>query len=578
MVNFFSIRDSQNLSLRKPPLSSLGKGHLLSVLLISTVSSSLAAVPAPIVTPAVDTDSAAVPTWGTPRFSVDGGVTRVVFDLPNGVKYVLVPEGHRLRLSLRGTNLPAPQVTSLGQSGLRYMVDATGASLVTSYPLTTAEGWRARETVVASGGRVLIVDVGPTVLGGASGLPAQAGAALSTTSSGSLASSTPDPFAPHPVLEDGRQANVVSAGGQVSDLTPTKVAPAPALPVVAGEQPSGLSGVIPGTPGRGEKLGRPRIGINPGMTRVVLDLPAGTSYRLQPGREFIIDLNGPVTTVDGLQKVSPEVLAWQATPTPQGSRLTIQTNKPTRESGGWRGLILPAAEGKPARLVLDFSPAFANTAPLAASEKKIAAVLPRRVRTTGLALLGAASYARPVVLLDPGHGGIDPGAVGLVTEKIVTLDVALRVRRLLQEAGVDVVMTRDRDTQLHLEKSTDLNMRSEMARGKQLFVSIHANSTPPANVLRGYGIETWWNPNHPQSIKLASLIQREVIAQTSAFDRGIKSNQSLGVLRRNPAPAVLIEMGFTSHPVDGVNLQDTDYLDRVTLGIAQGIRALLVGE
>lgn len=122
-------------------------------------------------------------------------------------------------------------------------------------------------------------------------------------------------------------------------------------------------------------------------------------------------------------------------------------------------------------------------------------------------------------------------------------------------------------------------MRSDLARGTQLFVSIHANATPPANVVRGYGVETWWNPNHAKSRQLAQTVQDEVVGITGAFDRGIKNTQLLGVLRRNPVPAILIETGFTSHPVDGLNLKvkDENDLERVAVGIARGIHRMLTG-
>ena len=184
---------------------------------------------------------------------------------------------------------------------------------------------------------------------------------------------------------------------------------------------------------------------------------------------------------------------------------------------------------------------------------------------------------KPRVVIDPGHGGIDPGAVGAVVEKEVNLAVGLRVRDYLKAAGVDVVMTRDTDTQLSKDKNTDLNMRAALGTpGTQLYVSIHVNAMAPANVLRGYGIETWWNPNHPLSQNLAALLQRNTIQTTAAFDQGLKNSRSLAVLRNSRIPAALIEVGFTSHPVDGLNLKDENYLDRLALGIANGIRDALI--
>lgn len=102
------------------------------------------------------------------------------------------------------------------------------------------------------------------------------------------------------------------------------------------------------------------------------------------------------------------------------------------------------------------------------------------------------------------------------------------------------------------------------------------NALDASAALRGYGIETWWNPNHARSSALAALLQTQMVQQTGAFDKGLKNTQSLSVLRNSRVPAALVEIGFASHPVDGQNLQDSNYLDRVALGIAQGIREALV--
>ncbi|MFC6749760.1 N-acetylmuramoyl-L-alanine amidase family protein [Deinococcus aquaticus] len=102
------------------------------------------------------------------------------------------------------------------------------------------------------------------------------------------------------------------------------------------------------------------------------------------------------------------------------------------------------------------------------------------------------------------------------------------------------------------------------------------NALEARSALKGYGVETWWNPNHPNSSALASLLQRNMVEQTGAFSKGLKNNQSLSVLRNSRIPAALVEIGFASHPVDGQNLKDSNYLDRVALGIAQGVREALV--
>jgi N-acetylmuramoyl-L-alanine amidase len=108
-----------------------------------------------------------------------------------------------------------------------------------------------------------------------------------------------------------------------------------------------------------------------------------------------------------------------------------------------------------------------------------------------------------------------------------------------------------------------------------MFVSIHVNSTEASSALAGYGIETWWNNNNPNSLPLAQSIQQDAIGATAAYSRGVKNVHTLAVLRQSRIPAALVEIGYTSHPVDGLNLKDSNYLDRVAFGVASGIRDAL---
>ena len=308
---------------------------------------------------------------------------------------------------------------------------------------------------------------------------------------------------------------------------------------------------------------------------MVLDLPPGTGFRVTPlPLGLRIDLSGVnVSQLASLPDLTPELRAWSFAPNLTGVSLTLLTAFPVTLRSGWRNVLLPAGgSGQLARLALDLSPALADTTPMAA----LALAPLRSSRSTMLAFSGTPN--RPKVVLDPGHGGSDPGAVGQVVEKEVTLAVARRVRADLNSAGIDVIMTRDADTNLAASKNTDLKMRADLGTGvAQLFVSIHVNSMEANAALRGYGIETWWNPNHPNSRALALSLQQDAVAATAAYSRGLYNTQSLAVLRQSRIPAALIEIGYTSHPVDGLNLKDSNYLDRVAYGVASGIRDALQG-
>ena len=546
--------------------------------------------------------------FGQPRFGGTGGSTRVVFDLQAGVTYTLTPTFTGLRIDVQGARV-LPSVTARTGSVSEYRAGGGQVTLITPFPLSMTEGWRASEATLATGTRVLILEFGAALSGGASEAlrgVVRAAAAPSTPEAQAaldaplvVASSTPSVAAPVRPTAVATPAPAIAAspasgtatriaqdlvdsappGDSVAPARPgTALPPAPALPSANASQPSDLTGQVAGRLVPGAVLGAPRIGKNPGQTRVVLDLPPGSSYRIVPGSAGLrLELTGVDTTVQAQSSVSPELRSWRYERTLGGVAVTFETGTPTGARSGWRAQLLSPASGDRSRLVIDLSPALADLTPLLPAQRVIAAVPPVPA-TSGLAILALTpSYVKPRVVIDPGHGGRDPGAVGSVIEKEVTLNVALRVRDLLSAAGVDVVLTRDTDRQLHATKSVDLQQRAATGTpGTQLFVSIHVNAMEARAALRGYGVETWWNPNHPQSAALAGLLQRNMVAVTGAFSQGLKNSQSLSVLRNSRVPAALVEIGFASHPVDGLNLKDANYLDRIAVGLAQGIREALV--
>jgi N-acetylmuramoyl-L-alanine amidase len=422
---------------------------------------------------------------------------------------------------------------------------------------------------------VLIVEFGPTLSGGASSsLRALVRSTPGVTSTAAnTALNAPIPASPN----NAPLADQLPPGDTVRAATPPP--PAPALPGQDSAKPSALAGRATGSAPTGETLAAPRVGKNPGLTRLVLDLPPGTTYRLIPGGVGLrVELSGVSADAMSGQNISPEVRGWRYEPAPGGVTVTLLTGTALTERSGWRAQLVPPLEGsRLSRLAIDLSPALADLTPLSARERTLAAVPPLPVSRGTAILAFSASLVQPRVVLDPGHGGRDPGAVGAVTEKQVTLDVALRVRDLLRAAGVDAVLTRDSDRSLSDSKAADLSLRAGMGTpGTQLFVSIHVNALEAQTALRGYGIETWWNTNHPLSGSLAALLQKNMVETAGAFPRGLRNNRSLAVLRGSRVPAALVEIGYVSHPVDGLNLQDGNYLDRVALGVAQGIREALV--
>ena len=171
------------------------------------------------------------------------------------------------------------------------------------------------------------------------------------------------------------------------------------------------------------------------------------------------------------------------------------------------------------------------------------------------------------VVLDPGHGGKDPGAIGPtgLMEKHVTLDVALRLRRLLVEDGIRVIMTRETDVFIEL---TD-RPRIGRERGGTAFVSIHANANAQTTV---NGSETYYLS--PVSLSLAQMIQDEITRALGLPSRGIKTANFL-VLRENAVPTVLVEVAFISHPQEEARLREDAFRERIAAAVARGITRFL---
>lgn len=175
------------------------------------------------------------------------------------------------------------------------------------------------------------------------------------------------------------------------------------------------------------------------------------------------------------------------------------------------------------------------------------------------------------VVLDPGHGGEDPGAVvDEILEKDINLSVTLMVRDILAaQEGIEVSMTRDQDT------FPSLTDRAEFANNKKadLFVSIHANTLDDESYA---GLITFYHSNKKSSKKLAEVIQNKTVESSGAINRGVRSEDYV-VLRETDMPAVLVETGFMTCQEELLRLIDPNYQAKLAQGIADGILFVLEG-
>jgi N-acetylmuramoyl-L-alanine amidase len=414
------------------------------------------------------------------------------------------------------------------------------------------------------------------------------------------------------------------------------------------------------------QAGGPRVLQEPGFTRVVLEMdamPVINEVRLE-SRGLKVTVQGMLgeSTLEGAPDTS-ELIAWRLEPNGESGTISLKTTFPLELDRGYHVFALPASDGLGDRLVIDLGPEIglelaAPVSPSAPSLNPVAATKPassapgkttpsKPVSSTSTQTKPASSKPAsskpasskpvsrptdqpgitltasrippkriPTVVIDPGHGGIDPGMTGYVREKTVTLSISLKLRALLQKAGIKVVMSRTGDYawqgQRGCNKACDLKKRADLAStDRNVFVSVHVNAGG------GYGIDTYIfgeplgaealrqaerengggalgreltrqardtarslvndqlaQDNLKLSSTLAYSVQRNLIAQTGARNLGVKAN-AWAVIRQARIPAILAEVGFGDHAVEGKNLASNSYQNKLALGLSKGIRAFL---
>ena len=194
--------------------------------------------------------------------------------------------------------------------------------------------------------------------------------------------------------------------------------------------------------------------------------------------------------------------------------------------------------------------------------------VPSEISTVNLESRGAKSRGYYKVFIDAGHGGTDPGALGYgYRESDLNLQVAKKVESKLKSKGIDVKMSRNSDIFYSLSE------RAEMANdyGADAFVSIHQNS---AEAKSANGIETYYNRKKEEDRPLSNDIQKQVISQTGANNRGVK-NAEFTVLVKSKMISALVECGFITNESEVKKLSDPSYQDKLATGIADGIEEYL---
>ncbi|MBM0742792.1 N-acetylmuramoyl-L-alanine amidase [Phormidium sp. CLA17] len=169
------------------------------------------------------------------------------------------------------------------------------------------------------------------------------------------------------------------------------------------------------------------------------------------------------------------------------------------------------------------------------------------------------------VVIDPGHGGGDPGAIGIggLQEKEITLSVSQQVVALLKQKGVNAVLTRSGDQEVELAPRVDF---AEQANA-DVFVSIHANSFT-ASRTDVSGIETYYSSS--DGLSLARTIQTNLLQELGARDRGVKQ-ANFYVIKYTDMPAALVEIGFVTGAEDAARLASATGRTKIAQAIARAI-------
>lgn len=177
-----------------------------------------------------------------------------------------------------------------------------------------------------------------------------------------------------------------------------------------------------------------------------------------------------------------------------------------------------------------------------------------------------------VVCIDCGHGGSDPGATGFgIRECDIALIVGKIIRKDLEAVGYKVVMTRETDKDVGFPYASvvqELQPRCDISDNADadVLVSIHCNAFNGT----ARGTETFYHATSPRGIKLAQLVQNQIIGLGDLVDRGIK-NSPLYMTKNPDAVAVLVELAFIDNPADSIKLGDPNWQQQFAHAVSRGV-------
>ncbi len=185
-----------------------------------------------------------------------------------------------------------------------------------------------------------------------------------------------------------------------------------------------------------------------------------------------------------------------------------------------------------------------------------------------------------VIVVDAGHGGVDGGTVSRsgVYESHINLEIALKLRRLLEQSGAIVLLTRDTDMGLYSEIGTIRNKKNEDLKNRRdlinqseadILISVHLNAFPQTQY---YGAQTFYPKDSEKSKILAELIQEEMLRVLNNDNHRVsKIKSDTYLMKHTNLPTVLVECGFLSNPMEERLLQQPTYQEKVAWSIYIGV-------
>ena len=192
----------------------------------------------------------------------------------------------------------------------------------------------------------------------------------------------------------------------------------------------------------------------------------------------------------------------------------------------------------------------------------------------------------PVIIIDPGHGGLDGGAVGVdnIIEKDINLNLSLTLRDIFLVSGFEVVMTRDTDVSIYddgvtgtrNQKVSDLHNRLALIEQypNAIVISIHQNKFGQSS---SKGTQVFYSPNHAGSERLAEILQAGFIRNLQPQNNRQKkqAGKNLYLMTESRCPAVLVECGFLSNSDEAHRLLDPEYQAQVAFTVFSSVMEYL---